>query len=146
MSLLQRTFRMWWQAPHLTSERIEHRTVSFLELFYDLVYVVLIAEVAHGLAGHVDAAGLGRFVFLFLIVWWAWLNGTIYHDLHGNDDLRTRVFTFQQMICVAAMAVFAHDALGATSVGFALAYAGFYLIFARFLAPTPRSFWFRPSW
>lgn len=130
MSLLRRTFREWWQVPRRASERIEHRTVSFLELFYDLVYVVLIAEVAHVLAGHADLAGFGRFVFLFLIVWWTWLNGTVYHDLHGNNDLRTRVFTFLQMIFVAAMAVFAHDALGETSVGFALAYAGFYLIFA----------------
>lgn len=130
MSLLQRTFRSWWQIPRQVRDRIDHRTVSFLELFYDLVYVVLIAEVAHALAGHTDLAGLGRFVFLFLIVWWAWLNGTIYHDLHGNNDIRTRLFTFLQMIFVAAMAVFAHDAMGESSAGFALSYAGFQLLFA----------------
>ena len=78
MSLLRRTFRRWWQVPRRASEPIDHRTVSFLELFYDLVYVMLIAEVAHVLAGHADLAGLGRFVFLFLIIWWAWLNGTLY--------------------------------------------------------------------
>lgn len=130
MTLLQRTFRRWWQVPRKISERVDHRTVSFLELFYDLVYVVLIAEVAHALAGHVDLAGMGRFIFLFVIVWWAWLNGATYHDLHGNNDLRTRVFTFLQMIFVGSMAVYAHDALGATSVGFALAFAGFQLLFA----------------
>lgn len=130
MTLLQRTFRSWWQVPRKISDRVDHRTVSFLELFYDLVYVVLIAEVAHALAGHVDLAGLGRFIFLFLIVWWAWLNGATYHDLHGNNDLRTRVFTFVQMIFVGAMAVYAHDALGVTAVGFALSFAGFQLLFA----------------
>jgi low temperature requirement protein LtrA len=65
---------------------------------------------------------------LFVVVWWAWLNGTIYHDLHGNNDIRTRVFTFLQMLSVVAMAVFAHDALGESSVGFALSYAAFQLI------------------
>ena len=72
--------------------------------------------------------GLGSFAFLFVVVWWAWLNGTLYHDLHGNNDIRTRVFTFLQMLSVVAMAIFAHDALGESSVGFAWSYAAFQLI------------------
>lgn len=128
MNLFRQTFRQWWQIPRRASDQIKHRTVSFLELFYDLVYVVLIAEIAHALAAHVNGTGLFQFAFLFVAVWWAWLNGTMYHDLHGNDDIRTRVFTFMQMIAVAAMAVFAHDAWGETSTGFALSYALFLLI------------------
>jgi low temperature requirement protein LtrA len=38
------------------------------------------------------------------------------------------VFTFLQMLSVVATAVFAHDALGESSVGFALSYAAFQLI------------------
>src|SRR5262245_31311995 len=121
-------FRRWWQPPRTTSERPEERRVTFLELFYDLVYVVIIAELAHTLAEHTDLTGLGIFVYLFIIVWWAWCNGALYHDLHGNNDIRTRVFTFLQMFTVATMAVFVHDALGAGSVGFALAYGTFHLI------------------
>ena len=128
MSLLLRNFRQWWQPPRNIRDRTEHRQVTFLELFYDLVYVVLIAELTHTLAGHVDLEHIGNFAFLFVIVWWAWLNGTIYHDIHGNNDIRTRVFTFLQMFTVAAMAIFAHGALGDTSVGFALSYAAFQLI------------------
>jgi low temperature requirement protein LtrA len=81
------------------------------------VYVVIVAE-HHALAG--ISVYIGIFVFLFTIVWWAWFNGAIYHDTHGNNDIRTRVFTFLQMITVAAMAVFAHNATGEGSVGFAL--------------------------
>ena len=128
MSLLRLNFRIWWQIPRKTSEREEERQVTFLELFYDLVYVVLIAELAHALAGHVNLAAIGRFAFLFVIVWWAWLNGTLYHDLHGNNDIRTRAFTFAQMFTVVGMVVFAHNALGEGSVGFALSYAAFQLI------------------
>lgn len=128
MTIFIKNFRKWWQPPHSISERDEDRSVTFLELFYDLVYVVLIAQLAHSLAEHVTPAGVFGFIFLFIIVWWAWLNGTTYHDLHGNNDIRTRVFTFLQMITVAAMAVFAHDALGDSSVGFALSYAAFQLI------------------
>ena len=121
-------FRRWWQPPHPASERPEERRITFLELFYDLVYVVIIAELSHALAGDISAAGIGKFIFLFIIVWWAWFNGAMYHDLHGNNDIRTRVFTFLQMLTVAAMAVFAHNALGEGSAGFALAYATFHLI------------------
>ena len=128
MSLIQRNFRRWWQEPRNILDRLDHRQVTFLELFYDLVYVVLIAELTHALATHVNWQSLLGFAFLFVIVWWAWLNGTVYHDIHGNNDIRTRVFTFLQMVTVAAMAVFAHDAFGETSAGFAISYAAFQLI------------------
>lgn len=92
-------------------DREEERSVTFLELFYDLVYVAIIAELAHTLATDVTLAAVAGFAFLFVIVWWAWFNGITYHDLHGNNDIRARVFTFLQMLTVAAMAVFAHNAL-----------------------------------
>jgi len=125
MNILKRRFRFWWQPPRRAGDRIEHRQVTFLELFYDLVYVALIAELSHSLSSHIGWAGLGGFAFLFVIVWWAWLNGSLYHDTHGNNDIRTRIFTFMQMFTVVAMAVFAHDALGGGSAGFALSYAAF---------------------
>src|ERR1700752_23371 len=121
-------FRRWWQAPRSASNHPEERRVTFLELFYDLVYVVIIAELSHALAGNMSLAGIGTFIFLFIIVWWAWFNGAMYHDLHGNNDIRTRVFTFLQMLTVAAMAVFVHNALGEGSTGFAITYAAFHLI------------------
>jgi low temperature requirement protein LtrA len=128
MNIFKSKFRVWWQPPRRAGDRIEHRQVTFLELFYDLVYVALIAELSHSLSNHISWKGLGGFAFLFVIVWWAWLNGSLYHDLHGNNDIRTRVFTFLQMITVVSMSVFAHDALGETSIGFALSYAVFQLI------------------
>lgn len=128
MRAVRQNFRQWWQPPRRLADRDTERSVTFLELFYDLVYVVLVAELAHSLAGHVSRTGFAQFAFLFVIVWWAWFNGTTYHDLHGNNDIRTRVFTFLQMVCVAAMAVFAHTAWGEGAVGFALSYAAFQLI------------------
>lgn len=130
MSPPRPSLRTWWKPPQRAGDRPPHRQVSFLELFYDLVYVVLVAELAHALAGHLDAKGLASFAFLFITVWWAWFNGTTYHDIHGNNDIRTRVFTFLQMFTVVAMAIYAHDALGETSDGFAISYAAFQLILA----------------
>lgn len=124
--------RRWWRAPRRLIDREEERRVSFLELFYDLVYVVVISEIGHFLAAHVGPAGVFEAALLFILVWVAWLNGSMYVDLHGQNDLRTRVFTFAQMFAVAGMAVFAHNAFGAGAAGFVIAYVG-YLILVGFL-------------
>ena len=65
MDLLKQYFRTWWQPPRPISDQPEHRSVSFLELFYDLVYVVLIAQLAHGLAEHPDIIHVIHYFFLF---------------------------------------------------------------------------------
>ena len=56
-------------------------------------------------------------------MWFSWTNGTYYHDLFETFDLSIRFITLLQMLAVVGMAVFAHDALGHTAVGFALSYA-----------------------
>ncbi len=121
-------FRTWWRPARKASDPHDERTVSFLELFYDLVYVVLVAQLAHALTAHLDLKHIGQFVFLFAIVWWSWLNGSWYHEFHGNNDIRTRIFTFLQMFMVAGMAVFAHNALGEGSVQFAFFFGLYQLI------------------
>ena len=97
--------------------------MTFLELFFDLVFVVVISQLAHRLAQHPDGPGVGWFVFLFYAVWSSWINGTLYYDLHGTNDVSVRVFTFTQMLAVAVMGAFIGDVPGAGSKGFALAYA-----------------------
>lgn len=46
-----RALREWFLGPpRAHGEVLDDRTVTFLELFYDLVFVVLIAQIAHNLA------------------------------------------------------------------------------------------------
>ena len=116
-------FGRLWQPPAPYGARASDRHVSFLELFFDLVFVVVISRLAHGLAEHPSWSGVGWFVFLFYAVWSSWINGTLYHDLHTTDDVSVRVFTFAQMLAVTVMAVFAADIPGEGSQGFAVAYA-----------------------
>lgn len=62
------------------------------------------------------------------MVWWYWLNGALYHDLHGNNDIRTRVFTFLQMISVVGMAIFANEAFHSGAKGFTISAISLLLI------------------
>jgi hypothetical protein len=58
--------------------------VGPLELFYDLAVVVLVAQAARHLAGHLTWHGLGEFAVVFTLVWIAWANGSLHHELHGQ--------------------------------------------------------------
>ena len=61
-----------------------------LELFYDLAVVALVAQDTRHLAGHLTWRGLGEFAVVFTLVWIAWANGSLHHELHGRDDVRGR--------------------------------------------------------
>ena len=91
-------FRRWlWRPPRPHGEPIAGRTVSFLELFYDLVYVAVVSQAAHHLADHVSPRGVAEFAVVFALIWIGWINGSLYLELHGREDGRTRAVVFVQM-------------------------------------------------
>jgi low temperature requirement protein LtrA len=78
------------QPPRPRGQQLLERTVSPLELFYDLVVVVLVGQAAQHMAEHLNWHGAVYFAAVFTLTWIAWLNGTLHHDLHGPDDARSR--------------------------------------------------------
>jgi low temperature requirement protein LtrA len=122
-SMLGRFRRRFWLPPRAHGEVVRDRTVSFLELFYDLVYVVVISRVSHTLAGDVTWRGIGEFAAVFGLIWLAWLNGTLYYEIHGREEGRTRFYVFIQMLLLGLLAVFTADAAGKSGATFAAIYA-----------------------
>lgn len=117
--------RVFWQRPQLRTDEDQEqdRRVTWLELFFDLFIVVVVAEFAHILADDVSWLGVGKFIFLFMHLWWAWIGVTYYIERFETDGFDQRLFTFLQMIPFAGMAVFAHYAFSKMSAEFALSYA-----------------------
>jgi low temperature requirement protein LtrA len=109
--------------------RTEHgaeagRRVTWLELFFDLVFVAAVAQVGTHLHDDYTPGGLLRFSLLFLLIWWAWLGHTTFSTRFDTDDLVQRALTWLQMFLVAVMAVNATGALDSRdSAGFAAAYS-----------------------
>ncbi len=95
----------WWGAPKKFDQEIKERRISWLELFFDLVYVIAIARITHHLSLHISVSGFLEYVSLFMLIYWGWLNGSLYHDLHGSEGLRTRLITLWQMMIIAAFAI-----------------------------------------
>jgi low temperature requirement protein LtrA len=121
-----RRFRDWfWRPPRAHGEVDQSRVVSPVELLYDLVYVVVIAQAAHSLAEDASAIRFAEFAVVFSMIWVGWVNGSLYLDLHGRADGRTRSFVFIQMGVLALLAVFADGAAGQDGPAFALVYAAF---------------------
>jgi low temperature requirement protein LtrA len=100
------------------------RRVTWLELFFDLVFVAAVAQVGTHLRDDYSVAGLLRFSLLFVLIWWAWLGHTSFSTRFDTDDLVQRGLTWLQMFLVAVMAINATGALDSRdSAGFAAAYA-----------------------
>jgi low temperature requirement protein LtrA len=105
------------------------RKVTWIELFFDLIFVAAVSQVAAPLRDQYSLMGLTRFTPLFVLIWWAWTGHTLFSSRFDTDDAVQRVLTLAQIFAVAVMAANAKDALDSrSSAGFAAAYAGVRLV------------------
>src|SRR5215217_4510424 len=118
-----RKTNLWWGAPKNFNERKNERKISWLELFYDLVYVAAIGQLTHQVAAHPSWRTAGYSFLLFALIFWSWVNGSQYYDLHGSDSIRTRLLTFWQMLAVAAVAITIPAVFEGHQQNFAVAFA-----------------------
>lgn len=102
----------------------EERHASWLELFFDLVFVVAITQLGESLSHDVSWTGVMRFGGLFVPVWWAWIGYTFYADRFDSDDVIHRVAMLAGMVAIAALAVNVGNVEAGSTTGFALAYVG----------------------
>jgi low temperature requirement protein LtrA len=100
----------WFVPPTLrTTHEDGERHATWLELFFDLVFVVAITELARVVVAHPTAGGLLRFAALFVPVYVAWQGFTFYATRFDTDDLVFRLAYFAAMLAIAAMAVLIDD-------------------------------------
>ncbi|MFJ6697310.1 low temperature requirement protein A [Streptomyces sp. NPDC091272] len=85
-----------------------HRAATPLELFFDLCFVVAVAQagarLVHAVAeGHFGSGVLGYFL-VFFAIWWAWVNFTWFASAYDNDDVFYRVAVLVQIAGVLVLA------------------------------------------
>ncbi len=106
---------MGWLIPMLPRSRDErHRTSTPLELFFDLVFVVAIAQASQGLhhavaEGHIGEAVLS-YSMVFFAIWWAWMNFTWFASAYDTDDVAYRFVVFVQLTGALILAAGVADA------------------------------------
>ncbi|ARH95329.1 hypothetical protein STRMOE7_16695 [Streptomyces sp. MOE7] len=86
----------------------EHRTATPLELFFDLCFVVAVAQagrqLAHALTEGHWGHGISGYLMLFFAVWWAWMNFSWFASAYDTDDPLYRVVTLVQIVGVLILA------------------------------------------
>lgn len=101
----------------------EERHASWLELFYDLLFVAIVAQLAHGLVGHATGLRVLQVGGLFFAAWWVWVSFTYYSDVLEEEDPAHRVWVLATMACLTVMgggvgaALHGHPALFALGSG-----------------------------
>jgi low temperature requirement protein LtrA len=79
----------------------KNRQATWLELFFDLIFVVALGKVTHLLAytqnGQLDSGAFVTFTILFLPFWWIWVLHTSFSNRFDNDYRFQRVFTLLLM-------------------------------------------------
>ncbi|MFC2030526.1 low temperature requirement protein A [Chloroflexota bacterium] len=110
----------------LRTKTVPHRHAeagTWLELFFDLVYVATLVELGNRLSHDISLEGVLQFLFLFVIVWWSWLDKVFYNRSFPNDNIGQRFLVFLYMALMGMMAFNIHDITGSTAANFLLAYA-----------------------
>ena len=137
-----------WSVPslHREEELDRERRVTWLELFFDLFFVVAIAALSHDFAHELTWEGAGEFVLKFLPVWWIWIGATFYNERFESFGLENRLFAFLLFVPVVGLAVAAEDGLGDDFALFAGSYVlGRLIITALWLRATYHVREFRPT-
>jgi low temperature requirement protein LtrA len=106
----------------------ELRHATWLELFFDLVFVAAMANL--GILLHRDHTlrGVAIFAGLLVAVWWAWISFSYFADLFDDDGTFHRVVQLAAMLGATVLAVTLSDGVTADSHVFALAYAAMFAL------------------
>jgi low temperature requirement protein LtrA len=99
-----------------------HAPVSFLELFFDLVFVFAITQLSHFLKDHLTALGFAQSLVLFLAVWWAWMYTTWATNWADPERFEVRVMLLVLMALSLLMAVALPYGFSKYAALFALSY------------------------
>jgi low temperature requirement protein LtrA len=102
-----------FRKPQLNKEtkNSEEKKVSWLELYFDLFFVVVMYYLVHALAYEFSIYNLFLYTLMFLSSLWLWISYTYYKEVFHNHGLEIRIFTFFYMIPIASLAVFSHEAM-----------------------------------
>lgn len=85
----------------------EGRHATWLELFFDLIFVVtlggLIHRFGHTHSNHLDPEFYWKFPLLFTAIWWLWMQHTVFSNRFDDDGPLFRVKSLFVMLLIAIM-------------------------------------------
>jgi len=88
---------------------LKDRQATWLELFFDLIFVVALGKVTHFLVhvhnGHLSEGVWWKVVLVFVPLWWIWVGHTVYSNRFDADTRPHRVVTLFLMSLLILLSV-----------------------------------------
>ncbi|KRN04660.1 low temperature requirement protein A [Holzapfeliella floricola] len=100
-----------FKRPRKITEDIENRSVTWLELFYDLIFTVVLLDLTEGLVHHFTIENFLNTTVLFFLFLWSWNETSVYFDDHGNLGVINTVIMNSQIILTGIATLFIPEAV-----------------------------------
>lgn len=95
---------MWRKPRHHMDIEEKHDHVHWVELFYDLIHVVIIFLLGNYLSDHMSVEGFFIFAGIFAAVWIAWADSSAFNSLFVSTDIKHRLIMATQIVTAMVMA------------------------------------------
>ncbi|MBN9008491.1 MAG: low temperature requirement protein A [Rhizobiales bacterium] len=105
------------RSPH------QHNRVTYVELFFDLVFVFAITQISHTLLAHFTPLGVLQVTMLMLAVWWVWVFTSWTTNWLDPEQTPVRVMLFGLMIVGLVLSTSIPKAFENRGLTFAAAYS-----------------------
>ncbi len=118
---------MGWNPDQQSIVSPDDQGATFVELFFDLVFVFAVTQVTHYAALHFEVEGVLRALIVFWLIWWGWSQFTWTLNAANTDHHYVRVVTLVATGIAFAMAFSVETAFAtstAEAVWFSLSYIG----------------------
>jgi low temperature requirement protein LtrA len=100
----------------------DDQKVTFVELFFDLVFVFCVTQVVTLLHGHIDVRSAGAALLVFWLIWWGWTQFTWALNAANTEHPRVQLTIMLATAIAFILAVGIPRALGDGALWFAGAY------------------------
>ena len=101
----------------------QHSRVTYVELFFDLVFVFAVTQISHTLLAHFTLLGALQVTVLFLAVWWVWVFTSWITNWLNPEKTPVRLLLFAMMLGGLVLSTSIPAAFEARGLWFAVAYA-----------------------
>lgn len=118
-----RDFPIWRRPRHHMDVEGAGDHVHWVELFFDLVHVVTIFLLGNYLSHHLDWSGFWIYTGLFLAIFFAWADSSIYNSLYISTDIPHRSVMAVQIVTMMVIAAAIPAITGGGWPFFAMGYA-----------------------
>lgn len=109
--------------PHLSATRREVETVTPLELFFDLVFVLALTQATQLMAHEPTWQGLGKGILVLGVMWWAWVGYAWLTSVIDPEEGAVRLVMAAAIAALLICSLCMPEAFNDEGLLFALAFA-----------------------